>query len=60
MDTGTLVFLIIGAGIVILALIVGRLFRRSINRQMPGSDEGDSRAWWYASGRRNGDGPPEP
>ena len=59
MDTGTLIFLLIGAGIVVLALVVGRLFRRSIDSQMPGSDGGDSRAWWYATGRRDGDEPPD-
>ncbi|WP_306118771.1 MULTISPECIES: hypothetical protein [unclassified Roseitalea] len=55
METGLVIFLLIGAGIVVLALVVGRFFRRTVESQMPGADQGDSRAWWYATGRRNGD-----
>ena len=57
MDNGLAVFLGLGVAILIAALVVGRLFRRTMNRPMPGADEGDSRAWWFAGGRRGDDGP---
>ena len=58
MDTGLLIFLLIGAAILVAALLIGRVFARPLNRQMPGADEGDSRAWWYGAGRRGKDGDP--
>ncbi|MEO0543898.1 MAG: hypothetical protein AAFY99_08785 [Pseudomonadota bacterium] len=35
-----LIFLLIGVGIIVLALFIGRFFNRTVNKQMPGQRSG--------------------
>lgn len=58
MDTGLIAFLGLGVAVMVAALFIGRIFGRTLNRQMPGSDEGNSRTWWFAGSRRDKDGSP--
>ncbi|MEM1378308.1 MAG: hypothetical protein AAGG69_13060 [Pseudomonadota bacterium] len=35
-----LIFILVGVGIIVISLIAGRLFKRTVNRQMPGQRDG--------------------
>lgn len=50
MQTGPALFLAIAVAIIVVALVIGRLFRRTIRRPMPGSDRDTARGVWFGSG----------
>jgi hypothetical protein len=54
MLSGPLLFIAIAAGIIVAALLLARLFRRTTRSPLPGSDERAAGTHWYAG--RDGDG----
>lgn len=50
MENGPFIFLGVAGGIVIMTLIVGRLFRSTINKPMPGDDPRSHETHWYGGG----------
>jgi hypothetical protein len=51
---GPLIFLAIGLGIAVFALVVARILRRINRRPLPGSDERAAGTHWYAGKRDDG------
>jgi hypothetical protein len=60
MENSPTTFIIIGIVVLVAALVLGRMLRKPLNRQMPGSDRDGARpqAWWIGGpgGRDRGGG----
>lgn len=54
MENGPVIFILIGVGIIVFAMILARLLRRTLNRQMPGGDPHNNTAIWYGASGRDG------
>lgn len=54
--SGEAIFAAIGAGVVALAVFVGRVFRRTVNKPMPGSHDASTGAFWRGGVDRDGPG----
>ena len=48
MDAGPLVFIAIAVAIAMAGILIPRLFRRSIDRDLPGSKQRGAGTHWYA------------
>jgi hypothetical protein len=48
MDAGPLIFIAIAVAIAMAGILIPRLFRRSINRDLPGSKQRGAGTHWYA------------